>query len=219
MYSVLKVILEKIKKLDLKTLLIMGLGLIVVILLLRACNENNDGIKPEIIKVNGKKYEVLDRKVDTVYIPKDTIVYRSGKTIWKDKPVYIDVPANVDSSAVVRDYYSKIVYKDTLKLNEDIGYITVIDTVSQNKIVGRLWNTKLKQKTIHETTIVKELPKMQMYIGGTVGFDSKSPINFIGPTLLMKTKSDKIYALSAGYGVGSTVVIQGGILWKIRLKK
>ena len=217
MYKNFQVILEKIKKLDLKTLLI--IGLIVVILLMRACSGDGDTTKPETIKVNGRKYEVLDRKVDTVYIPKDTIVYRPGETIYKDKPIYIEIPSNVDSSAVVRDYFSTIVYKDTLKLNEDMGYVTVTDTVSTNKIIGRLWSAKLKQKTIHETTIVKELARTQLYIGGTVGFDTKSSINFVGPTLMLKTKSDRVYTLSAGYGIDHTVIVQGGLLWKIKLRK
>ena len=35
--------------------------------------------KPETIKVDGKKYEVVDRKIDTIYVFKDSIVYRPGK--------------------------------------------------------------------------------------------------------------------------------------------
>lgn len=217
MNSQIKVVLDKIKKLDLKTLLI--IGLIVVILLMRACSGDGDSTKPETIRVNGHKYEVVDKKVDTVYVPKDTIVYRPGKTIWKDKPVYIDVPANVDTTAILKDYYSTIVYKDTLKLNEDMGYVTVTDTVSKNAIIGRLWNAKLKQKVINNTTIVKEPARVQLYIGGTLGVDRNSPINFIGPTLMLKTKSDRVYTVSAGYGLDHTVIVQGGLLWKIKLHK
>lgn len=210
-------IVQQIKKLDLKTLLI--IGLVVVILLMRACSGDGDSSKPETIRVNGHKYEVVDRKVDTVYVPKDTIVYRPGKTIWKDKPVYLEVPANVDTTAILKDYYSTIVYKDTLKLNENMGYVTVTDTVSKNSIVGRLWQARVNQKTIHETTIVKEPARVQLYIGGTLGVDSKSPINFIGPTLMLKTKSDRVYTVSAGYGLDHTVIVQGGLLWKIKLHK
>ena len=39
------------------------------------------------------------------------------------------------------------------------GTITLNDTISQNKILGRTFNASVKQRTIKETTIVKELPK------------------------------------------------------------
>lgn len=205
-----------LKKLDLKSLLI--LGLIIIILLMRACGGENT-TKPETINVNGHTYEVVDRKVDTVYVQKDTIVYKPGKTIYRDKPIYIPIPPNVDSLEVIKDYYSAIVYRDTLHLSENMGYVSVTDTISQNKIIGRLWSARLKKETIHETTIVKEPARTQLYIGGTVGFDTKSPINFVGPTLMLKTKSDRVYLLSAGYGVDQRTIIQGGLLWKIKFRK
>jgi len=210
-----QVVVNIFNKLDFKSLLI--IGLVVVILLMRGCDGGQP--KPETIRVNGRTYEIVNRKVDTVYIPKDTVVYKPGKVIWKDKPVYIDIPSDVDSLAIIRDYYSTVVYKDTLHLTENMGYIGVTDTISQNKIKGRLWEANLKQKTIYETTIVKEPARTQLYIGGTVGFDSKNPISFAGSTLMLKTKLDRVYTLSAGYGIDRTVIIQGGLLWKIRLRK
>lgn len=206
-----------LKKLDLKSLLI--LGLIIIILVMRACSGEGDTGKPETINVNGHAYEVVDKRTDTVYVPKDTIVYKPGKVLWKDKPIYLPISPNVDSLKVIKDYYSTIVYRDTLYLSKNMGYVSVTDTISQNKIIGRLWSARLKKETIHETTIVKEPARTQLYIGGTVGFDTKSPINFVGPTLMLKTKSDRVYLLSAGYGVDQRTIIQGGLLWKIKFRK
>lgn len=186
---------------------------------MRACSDNSNAIKPETTKVNGKKYEVVDRKVDTVYIPKDTIVYKPGKIIYRDTPIYLPISPNVDSLKVIKDYYSAIVYRDTLHLSENMGYVSVTDTISQNKIIGRLWNAKIQKETIHTNTIVKEPNRTQVYIGGLLGFDTKSPINFVGPTVMLKTKSDKVYLVSAGYGVDQRTIIQGGLLWKIKLHK
>jgi hypothetical protein len=209
-------LMQFFKKLDLKSLLI--IGLVIVILLMRACS-GGDKSKPKTVNVNGHTYEVINKKVDTVYIPKDTTIYKPGKIIYKDKPQYIPIPVNVDSLQIVKDYYSSIIYKDTLQLPDNIGYINIIDTIAKNRIAGRLWEAKLKQKTIYETTIVKEPAKTQLYVGGTVGFNSKSSINLIGPTLMLKTKLDRVYTLSAGYGVDRTLIFQGGLLWKIKLKK
>lgn len=205
-----------VTKLDLKTLLI--IGLIIALLLTRMCSGGNQTQKP-IIKVDGKKYELLKHTIDTVIITKTDIKYRSGKVIYKDPPIYILPPTKTDTSAVIKEYYSKIVYKDTLNLNENRGTITVIDTVSQNKIIGRLWSSSINQKTIYDITIVKELPKTQLYIGGVTGFDKTNIINFVGPSLLLKTKQDRVYSLGVGYGTDKNVSIQAGIYWKIKLGK
>ena len=203
-------------KLDLKTITI--IALVVVILLTRMCSSGDQTTHPTI-KIDGKKYELLIHTIDTVTIVKTDIQYRPGKVIYKDKPIYLIPPTKVDTSAVIKDYYCKIVYKDTLNLKEDGGTITLIDTISQNKIIGRLWKTSIKQKTIHDVTIVKELPKTQMYIGGVAGFDQVNTVNFIGPSLLLKTKQDRIYSLGVGIGTDKVLSIQGGIYWKIKLGK
>jgi hypothetical protein len=209
--------INKVKQLDLKSLLI--IGLIIAIVLMRACNGDSNTDKPETVDVGGKTYEVVDRKVDTVFVPKDTIVYKPGKTIYKEKTIYLPISPNVDSLSIIKNYYSANVYRDTLHLSENMGYVNVTDTISQNKIKGRVWEANIKQKTIHETTIVKELARTQVYIGGTVGFDTTNPVNFVGPTIMLKTKSDKVYTLSGGYGIDRRTVIQGGLLWKVKLHK
>lgn len=205
-----------IAKLDLKTLLI--IGLIIALLLTRMCSGGDQTAHP-VVKIDGKKYELLKHTIDTVTIVKTDTRYRPGKVIYKDPPIHITPPIKVDTSAVIKEYYSKIVYRDTLNLNEDGGTITVTDTVSQNKIIGRLWKASIKQKVIHDVTIVKDPPKTQIYIGGVAGFDKINIVNFVGPSILLKTKQDHIYSLGVGYGVDRQVSVQGGIYWKIKLKK
>jgi len=203
-----------VAKLDLKTLLI--IGLIIALLLTRMCSGGDQTTHP-VVKVDGKKYELLKHTIDTVTIVKTDIKYRPGKVIYKDPPIHIAPPTKIDTSAVIKEYYSKIVYRDTLNLNEDGGTITVTDTVSQNKIIGRLWKASIKQKVIHDVTIVKDPPKTQIYIGGVAGFDKVNIVNFVGPSILLKTKQDHIYSLGVGYSNSKIVSIQGGIYWKIKL--
>ena len=48
---------------------ILIIGLIVVILLMRACS--GDGESPKnLVKVDGKDYELLEQKIDTVFVNK-----------------------------------------------------------------------------------------------------------------------------------------------------
>ena len=206
----------KLLKLDLKTLLI--IALIAIVILMRACN-GGSGAPGETIRVDGKKYEVLKRTVDTLKVPVKTVEYRKGSDIYVETPIYVEIPAKVDTLSILKDYYAKRVYIDTLKLKDDLGFIVVNDTVSQNSLLGRMWDAQVNKTTIKEQIIVKELPRNQVYIGAVGGFNRQDIVNFAGPSLLLKTKSDKIYSLGVGYSGDKTVSIQGGIYWKIKLTK
>lgn len=208
--------MKSLLKLDIKTLLI--IALIIIIVLMRSCD--GSGSKPgETINIDGKKYEVLKHTIDTVIVPHDTIVYRKGKDIYHKVPVYQVVPINVDTLAILKDFYAKRVYIDTLRLSDSLGYIVVNDTISENSLLGRLWTAQVNNTTIKEQIIVKELPKNQVYIGLVGGFDKVNIVNFAGPSLVLKTKTDKIYSVGVGYAGSGAVSIQGGIYWKIKLKK
>jgi hypothetical protein len=204
------------KYLDFKTLLIVAL--VIVILILRSCGSNVDK-KDDIIKVDGKKYIVVKREIDTVYQPTVQTVYREGKTIFKDVPVYVNVPANVDTLNILKDYYTKVTYKDTLHLKDSLGYISVIDTIFNNKILNRVWDSHVNKITINDKIYLKDLPKTQLYIGGVLGFDKVNIVNFAGPSFILKTKKDHMYSLGVGYSNNQVVSIQGGVYWKIKLKK
>lgn len=200
--------------LDLKTLLIVGL--ITLLLFTRGCNDK-DITKGGTTVVNGKTYQNITQVVDTIYVPTKQTVYKPGKTIYKETPVFVAMPREVDTVAILKDFYSKEVYKDTLKLNDGLGYVSVIDTVSQNKIIGRVWNSQVNKIIVKDTKIVKKAPVNQLYIGAVGGFDRVNIVNYVGPTLVFKTKKDKLYSLGIGYGTNKQISLQGGIFWKIKL--
>jgi len=206
-----------LKKLDLKTLLI--LGLIIVILLMRACSSDGGGNKGKEIKIDGKKYTIIKHTIDTIIKPVTQTVYKKGETIFVDVPVYVNIPANVDTASILKDYYTKYPYKDTLILDDGLGYIAVNDTIFKNRILNRKFKSFINQTTITETIYLEPAPKIQMYIGGVAGFDKVNIVNFVGPSLLLKDKKDKVYSLGVGYSNAKSLSIQGGIYWKIKLKK
>jgi hypothetical protein len=209
--------MEFFKKLDLKTLAI--IILVVVIFLMRMCNGGDVNNTGDVVKVDGKKYEVIKHEIDTITVPVIQTEYRDGKTIYSEKPVYINVLAKVDTLSILKDYYAKYNYKDTLKLKDSLGYIAVFDTITQNKILNRVYDAHVNKVTIKETLIVKELPKNQFFIGGTMGFDKVNLVNFVGPTFLFKSKKDKVYSLGIGYSLQKQLSVQGGLYWKIGKKK
>jgi hypothetical protein len=207
----LKKILDSI---DLKTLLIVTL--IGLLIFTKGCNDK-DITKGGTTVVNGKTYQNITQVVDTIYVPTKQTVYKPGKTIYKETPVFVAMPREVDTVAILKDFYCKEVYKDTLKLNDGLGYVSVIDTVSQNKIIGRVWNSQVNKIIVKDTKIVKKAPVNQLYIGTVGGFDRVNIVNYVGPTLVLKTKKDKLYSLGIGYGTNKQISLQGGIFWKIKL--
>ena len=126
-------------------------------------NENKD---KELIVVNGKVYELLSREVEVIEVEKVVTEYKEGNTIYVEVevPVEVFIPSEIDTMEVLEDYYAKRVYSDTLKV-DSLGYVAIIDTISQNKIIGRWYDAHINERTIKETITVKDLPKTQIWAG------------------------------------------------------
>lgn len=230
-------IIFKILKKHFKEVLI--IGLIAVILLMRACSGDTEEPK-EIVNVGGKDYELLEQKIDTVFVNKIVEVPKYvPKYVDRVVEKIVEIPADVDSLQIIKDYYSKFVTKDTLKLtyefapeividsmgtkpNPTLGFGVITDTITQNKIVSRdiLWNFEVP--TIYNTKVVKELPKRVFYYGVGAGFDKTNFINNAKFGILYKDKKDKMWGLDIGaLNVNSTIqpYIGGSMYWKISFKK
>lgn len=209
----MKTILEK---LDLKTLLI--LGLIIVILFMRMCDGDSTETNNKIINVGGKKYEVIKHTTDTIIVPVKQTVYKEGKTIYVEKPIYVNVPPKVDTSLILKDYFAKYTYKDTLKLKDSLGYITVTDTITKNRILNRTFNANVNKFIVKDSIFIKDLPRNEFFLGGTAGFDRANIVNFFGPNLVFKNKEDKMFSLGIGYGLNKQISVLGGMYWNISKK-
>jgi hypothetical protein len=194
------------KNTDIKVIIIFILAFVILGMKLFS---SNDGDK-KIVKIGGKKYQVVKTIVDTQYVNTTKVVYKEGKTIYKEKPIYVNVPSDVDTTKILKDYYSKVFYSDTLKLDENLGSITIKDTVYMNSIHNRKWVAKINKVTINKTNIVEELPKTQLYIGGVAGVLTIKN-GFIGPSIMLKTKKDTYINVNVGFGMDKMMVYQVGI--------
>ncbi len=191
---------------------------------------NPGGVMPgKKVFIAGKAYEVIKHDIDTVDIVKTKVVTKKGEDIYHETIVEKEViiPAVIDTMALLKDYYSKVLYKDTLILPDSLGIVALNDTISQNKILGRTFNASVKQRTIKETTIVKELPKTKLFYGLEGGFNKADFVSSVGAGVLINTKKDKIFQLGLGVtnqttdgtNGGFTPYVRGGVYWKIKLKK
>jgi len=205
-----------------------AIALLIVVVVFQQCGGNKTKTG-EIVKIDGKKYELIKHEIDTIEVVKTKVVTKKGEDIYHETIVEKEViiPTIVDTAALLKDFFAKNIYKDTLQLPDSLGTVALLDTITQNKILGRTFNASVKQRTIKETMIVKELPKTQVYYGLTGGFNKEDVVSNIGAGLLIKTKKDKIYNL--GIGVANRVTdgtngtlspyIGAGVYWKIKFKK
>ena len=203
-----------------------AIAVLVVIVLLEFFNPFGN-MPGRTIRVDGKKYEVIKHTVDTIDVIKTKVVTKKGEDIYHETIKEVVIPTIVDTTAILQNYYSKVVYKDVLVLPDSLGTVAVTDTITQNKIAFRTFDAKVKQRTIKETTIVKELPKTQVFLGFNGGFNKKDVISNVGAGVVVKTKKEKLYQI--GIGVTNNVTdgtngslspfINAGIFWKIKLGK
>lgn len=114
-----------------------------------------------------------DKGVDTRIITKiDTIIkhdtirkYKKGDAI---PFVVLDTIYQIDevhdTTYIVNDYNKIKVYTDTLRINTD-NYVSIQDTITQNKIIGRSFIAQISEKMIYKTTFIERQPKNELYVG------------------------------------------------------
>lgn len=187
---------------NLQTILIVGL--VVIILLMRQC----DGEKP-IIKTIVETKETV--KWDTVKIPEITYVPK-----WKTKIVRVTdtIPKDIDTMEILKDYYAKYFYTDTLDI-DSIGNIVINDTITQNKIFARKPKVNIQIPTItKEIVITKVINEREFYYG--VGLQgSTDQLNYLGGEFLYRTKKKNAYGVSLGINQDFSPIIGGKVYWKI----
>jgi hypothetical protein len=205
-----------------------AIALLIVVVVFQQCGGSKKGTG-EIVKVDGKKYELIKHEIDTVEVVKTKVVTKKGEDIYHETIVEKEViiPTIVDTAALLKDFFAKNIYKDTLNLPDSLGIVSLIDTITQNKIFGRTFNASVKQRTIKETTIVKELPKTKLFYGFEGGFNKADVVSHLGFGVLVNTKKDKMFHLGLGVANRTTdgtsgalsPYIGGGVYWKLKLKK
>jgi len=155
----------------------------------------------ETIRIDGKKYEVINQVIDTQYIKIKETKYKKGEDIYHDTTIYLPVPvldsAQIDST--LSQFYAKNTFKDTMKVGK-FGQIYIDDTVQYNKLVGRALSADLNFPSITNTITVKEKPKAQLYLGGRVDYLKEQGLQSPSVGLMVKTKRDMLYGASIGIG-------------------
>jgi hypothetical protein len=214
--------------LDIKNIIIL-----ILVILLSLVSFDPFGIMPNRTKTVEKIVKVDGQSLHPIH---DTIGIEVPYEVEVEVPVEVEKPvpyavhdtiqAVVDTNFIVNNYLnSKNVFVNTYKFDKQQGSITITDTISQNKLIGRKYTTKITPRV--DTLKIPEPFKRKVFFGLEGGFNSADFVNFIGAGVLINSKSDKIYNL--GVGVNNTTTdgtncvfnpyIKGGVYWKIKLKK
>lgn len=144
-----------------------------------------------------------------------------------EKRIEVPMFTPVDTSEILKVHFAKIQHKEVLTLPDNLGTVTITDTISKNNIVNRKFISDIKQMIVKDTIYTKEPKKGQLFFGFNGGFNKINVVSHIGTGVMYKTKEDKIFHV--GLGVANRVFdgtngeftpyIDGGVYWKIRLKK
>ena len=180
-------------------------------------------------KVVATKTIPYPTKVITRVIYKYVPVYTKVKVIVP-KPVtkieykIVEVPTKataLDTVAILQQYYPKNVFTDVLVLEKGQGKVTVIDTVSHNRLVGRTFTADIKPKLVRERVEVVQPNVREYYLGPELTTNFNGINNWYGLNALLKTKENTIYKLGAGINMrdgldGPKPYLVGGIYIKIK---
>lgn len=186
---------------NIQSLLIVVLA--VLLLLQKGCS------KPAVVKP--KVVTTTEIKWDTVQVEK--VVYQPK---WRTRTEYkwdtVNTPLSLDTVAIINDYFSKYTYIDTLNF-DSLGYVMVIDTITQNQITGRNVQSNIRIPTKIITNDVY-LNRREFYFGVSVG-STPTQIQGINGELLYINKKRQGYGIGVGVNPEFQPIYTGRLYWKI----
>jgi len=193
------------------------LALIAALVFLRG--DNRTVVKQVIKEVPGELIH------DT--IPVSVPEYIQGEDIYHDTTIYVPTLVQVDTTEILKDFYAKMFKLDTIKLNNNQGFVYLSDSISQNKIISRKWSATLKPKIVREQAPTPPPIRNQVFVGVDGSWSQKDWVNSMGMGFIVKTKKDHLYHIGVGVanrttdGISGefTPYLNGGVYWKIKLKK
>lgn len=141
-------------------------------------------------------------KRDTAYLPSAD-----------DSILRIQYAALRDSLLNIKTYDNTYTY--------DSSSVTIKDTVTENKLLGRSYQFNIKYPVITNTTTITQQapPVRQMYIGGSL---LGNPSNLLGGAkinLIYKDKKDRIYNTGVMQQFNGQTFYEFGTAFKINLRK
>jgi hypothetical protein len=162
-----------------------------------------------------KHVQAGEAKPNDTLVVHDTTWKRYDSLIVKKVPVLKEIIVEVASKpemlpdtnyatlkrqymALLQLYLNKVIYSDTIRVGS-YGYISVLDTINENKIASRKIKENYNIPEIKETkTITRYLPPSRsLFVGGGINTSNSIGIRGIEAGILYKTKKESIFNIKA----------------------
>jgi hypothetical protein len=186
--------------------------LIIIIILPQQCSNplmrfNLFGKKKDTF-IEGSVITKIETKWDTLTLEKEVYIPK-----WRIKidTIHDTILNNIDTLSVLKDYYAKYFYSDTISL-DSFGFITINDTLTRNTVIAR---QVIPILYIPTTTITRDslISKNEFYYGiGISG--NQEQFSYLGGELLYRSKTKKIIGLGLGINQNLQPVISTRFMWK-----
>ena len=201
-------------------LFIIGVLVVFVLLQNKGCINGGSHQKSDTLVVHDTTWSVHDSLVYSKPKPSKIIhdsLFIAGKPQYQADTNYAILKMQFDT--LVKNHTALVIYNDSVKL-DTLGYVSVKDSLRENKIIGRSWQYNYKipfvTKTVTITNYAK--PKAQLYLGGSINATQDLGLHSADAGLMLKTKSDQIYGLKAGSDIHGNLIYGFQIYWKIGKK-
>jgi DNA-binding Lrp family transcriptional regulator len=114
-------------------------------------------------------------------------------------------------------YLNKMVYSDTIRVGT-FGYISVLDTISENKLVNRKTRENYKIPIVKETKTITTYspPTRNLYVGAGVMANNSLGIRGAQAGIIYKTKKDKLYQITTSVNLDGTVMYGASYFYKLK---
>jgi hypothetical protein len=161
------------------------------------------------------KYEKVKEVHDTVYQKTYRKTYIKGDSI----PFVIiatDTTTIHDTVHILSDYMRIYAYSDTI--NQDSNIFVINDTISQNRIKSRSFESKITEKTIYVKEFYAEKAKYRLFYGIRGDFSQSNGLEVLSPGLMLNAKNKALIGLNLNINKNNNMSYSGSLYFKIGRK-
>ena len=152
---------------------------------------------------------------DTVYLKTYRKTYIKGDSI----PFVIiatDTATIHDTVYILSDYMRIYAYSDTIK--QDSNIFVINDTISQNSIKSRSFESKITEKTIYVKEFYAEKAKYRLFYGIRGDFSPSNGLEVLSPGLMLSAKNKALIGLNLNINKNNNMSYSGSLYFKIGKK-
>jgi hypothetical protein len=162
-----------------------------------------------------RNYNKIKEIHDTVYLKTYRKTYIKGDSI----PYVIiatDTTTIHDTAFIMYDYNVSRAYSDTIK--QDSNIFVINDTISQNSIKSRSFESKITEKTIYVKEFYAEKAKYRLYYGIRGDFSPSNGLEVLSPGLMLSAKNKALIGLNLNINKINNISYSGSLYFKIGKK-